>query len=188
MYTVVYGVNASNVAIGYYLDAKSNQYGFLFDGTNYTTIKIKGGTTVAGFGIYDAGTYTVNAVLSDGYTHSYLYSGGNKTEIVFPNIVQVAAHHINNNGQVSATVIDLNDVYYCGVYDPNANAYYQVSDPKGTLTIGDGINDSETLVGRYIDSNNNSYGYIAKGKLDLMAQAPHVFRQAPRDMRGVELN
>lgn len=183
-YTVVYGVNASGVAIGYYLDSKGDQYGFLFDGTKYTKIKIKGGTTVEGFGINDAGNYTVEAILSDGFEHSYLYSGKTKTEIVFPNIQQVAAHHINNNGQISATIIDSNDVYYAGVYDPNANAYYQISDPKGTITIGDGINDSETLVGRYQDADDNSFGYIAKGKLDLMSQTPHASGHAPRSMKG----
>ncbi len=163
--TVVYGVNSSNVAIGYYITSKGEQIGFIFDGTKYTDIKIKGGSTTEGFGINDAGDYTVSTVLSDGYTHSYLFQNGKKTEIIFPNFVQVAAHHLSNKGLISATVIDANDVYYAGVFDSVNNAYYTVTDPKGTTTIGDGVNDKQTIVGRYIDSNSNSYGFVAKGKL-----------------------
>ena len=104
-------------------------------------------------------------MLSDGYTHSYLFHGGTKTEIVFPNIQQVAAHHLTNKGLIVATVIDSNNVYSAGVFDSTNNAYYTVADPNGTTTIGDGINDKQTIVGRYIDSDNNSYGFEAKGKL-----------------------
>ena len=165
--TVVYGVNSSSVAIGYYLDKSGNSYGFLFDGKKYTNITIKGGTSTEGFGINDAGDYTVTTVLSDGLTHSYLYTGGKKgTEIVFPNYAQTAAHHINNNGQIVATIIDSSGDYYAGVYDTKADAYYTLTDPlAASITIGDGINDKETVVGRYQDSSGNSYGFVAKGKL-----------------------
>ena len=162
---IAYGVNASGVVVGYYITSKGEQIGFLFDGTKYTDLKIKGGTTTEGFGINDAGDYTVSSVLSDGYTHSYLYQSGKMSEIVFPNIVQVAAHHLTNQGLVVATVIDSNSVYSAGVFDSVNNAYYTVTDPKGTTTIGDGINDKQTIVGRYIDSQGNSFGYVAKGKL-----------------------
>ncbi len=165
VYTVVYGVNASNKVIGYYENKKGIYFGFLFDGTTYTKITIKGGTTTEGFGINDNGDYTVTTVLSDGFTHSYLFKNGHKQEIVFPNIQQVAAHHLTNKGLVSATIIDSNNNYYAGVFDSKKKKYYQISDPDGSITIGDGINDKQTLVGRYIDSNNNSYGFVAKGKL-----------------------
>jgi hypothetical protein len=166
VFTLAYGVNSSNVVIGYYLDAKGNSYGFLFDGTKYTKITIKGGTSTEGFGINDAGDYTVTTVLSDGLTHSYLFSGGTQTEIIFPNFAQTAAHHINNNGQIVATVIDSSSNYFAGVYDTKKNKYYTLSDPKAAnITIGDGINDKETIVGRYQDSGGDSYGYVAKGKL-----------------------
>ena len=165
VFTIAYGVNSSNTVIGYYLDKSGNSYGFLFDGTKYTKITVKGGTTTEGFGINDNGDYTVTTVESDGFTHSFLYSGGKSTEIVFPKYQQVAAHHINNNGQVSATIIDSNGNYFAGVYDSKKGKYYTLTDPLGTLTIGDGINDSETVVGRYQDTNGNSYGFVAKGKL-----------------------
>jgi hypothetical protein len=165
--TVVYGVNSSNVAIGYYLDSSGTSYGFLFDGTKYTNITIKGGTDTEGFGINDAGDYTVTTVLTDGLTHSYLFTGPKKkTEIIFPSAEETAAHHINNNEQIVATVIDSNGDYFAGVYDVNADAYYTLSDPLGdNITIGDGINDKETIVGRYQNSDGESYGYVAKGKL-----------------------
>jgi len=166
VFSLAYGVNSSNVVIGYYLDKSGNSYGFLFDGTKYTKITIKGGTGTEGFGINDAGDYTVTTTLSDGLTHSYLFVGGKSTEIAFPNYEETAAHHINNNGQIVATVIDTSGDYYAGVYDTKANAYYTLSDPlAANITIGDGINDKETVVGRYQNSDSISYGYVAKGKL-----------------------
>lgn len=163
--TIAYGVNSSNVVIGYYLDKSGNSYGFLFDGKKYTNITIKGDTNTEGFGINDAGDYTVTTLESDGFTHSFLYTGGKPTEIIFPNYQQVAAHHLNNNGQVSATIIDSSGNYFAGVYDSKKGTYYTLTDPLGTITIGDGINDKETVVGRYQDSSGNSYGFVAKGKL-----------------------
>ncbi len=165
VYTVVYGVNASNVAIGYYIDKKGVYFGFLYDGTKFTKLTVKGGTTTEGFGIDDAGDYTLTSVLSDGYTHSYFVQGGKRTEILFPKYEQTVLHHMNNNGQISATIIDTSGNYHCGVYDSVKDKYYTLDDPKGTITIGDGINDSETVVGRYQTAKSVSYGYVATGKL-----------------------
>jgi hypothetical protein len=166
MYTVVYGVNASNVAIGYYIDTKGVYYGFLYDGTKFTKLTVKGGTTTEGFGIDDAGDYTLTSVLSDGYTHSYYVPhGGKRTEILFPNYEQTVLHHMNNSGQISATIIDTSGNYHCGVYDSVKNLYYTLDDKKGTITIGDGINDKQTVVGRYQTAESVSYGYVATGKL-----------------------
>ena len=163
--SVAYGVNASGAVTGYYVTKTGTQVGFLYDGTSYTDIKIKGGSTTEGFGINDSGDYTVSSVLSDGNTHSYLIHNGNSAEIVFPKkIAQVAAHHLTNNGVVVATVIDSGGIYYAGIYDSVNNTYVVTSDPKGTTTIGDGINEKGTIVGRYIDSNSDSFGYIAKSK------------------------
>ncbi|HTZ70689.1 MAG TPA: hypothetical protein VMB71_08570 [Acetobacteraceae bacterium] len=162
--TVVYGVNASNVVTGYYITKSGEQIGFLYDGTTYTDIKIKGGSTTEGFGINDSGDYTVSTVLSDGYTHSYLVHNGTMTEIIFPKMVQVAAHQLTNKGLVVATVISAKNVYYAGVFDSKKQTYVKVADPDGTTTIGDGINDQHEIAGRFIDSSNNSYGYIATGK------------------------
>ena len=164
-FTTVYGVNDSNVAIGYYIDPKGGEYGFTFDGKTYKKLTVKGASTTQGFGIDNAGDYTLIAVLSDNLEHSYLVKGGVQTEIVFPNIAQVAAHHMNNKGQISATVIDSSNAEHAGIYDSVAGKYYVEDDPKGVgMTIGDGINDKLTLVGRYNDSKGNSFGFIATGK------------------------
>jgi hypothetical protein len=165
-YTVGYGINDSNFVVGFYVDAAGNQYGYTYDGKKYTTIKVKGGNTVLAFGVNASGQITVEATLSDGFTHSWVYTGKKKKELVFPNIQQVAGHHLNTAGQVSATIIDSSSNYFGGVYDPVKDAYYQFSYPKAALTIMDGINDSETLAGRYaITSSGTSYGYIGTGKL-----------------------
>jgi hypothetical protein len=165
-FTTVYGVNDSNVAIGYYIDSKGGQYGFTFDGKTYRKLSVKGASTTQGFGIDNAGDYTLIAVLSDGLEHSYLVSAGVSQELIFPNEAQVAAHHLNNKGQVSATVIDSNNGEHAGIYDATTAAYYVVDDPKGVgMTIGDGINDKLTLVGRYNTAKAISLGFIATGKL-----------------------
>ena len=164
-FAIAYGVNDSNVVIGYYIDPKGGTYGFTFDGTTYTKLAVKGASTTQGFGIDNAGDYTEIAVLSDGLEHSYLVKGGKASEIVFPNITQVAAHHMNNKGQISATVIDSANADHAGIYDSVTGTYYVIDDPKGVgMTIGDGINDKKTLVGRYNTSKAISLGYIATGK------------------------
>lgn len=165
-YTIVYGVNDKNVVIGYYLDKDSNSHGFIYDGTKYTVINIKNGTDTEGFGINNAGDYTVTTVLSDGLEHSYLFSGGKKKEVKFKGYSQVAAHHINNKGQLCATLIDSSSVYHGGVYDSVKDKYYVIDDPLSYDTIMDGINDKQSLAGRYDTSGGGpSIGYIATGKL-----------------------
>jgi hypothetical protein len=164
-YTVVYGVNASGTAIGYYLDKSGNSYGFIFNGKKYTVINVKGGTGTEGFGIDDAGDYTYSTVLSDGLEHSYLVASGKTTELIWPTEAQAVVHHMNNKGQISATVIDSAGTDHAGVYDGTSGTYYVLDDPKGASTIGDGINDSLTVVGRYNTDAGASYGYVAKGKL-----------------------
>jgi len=166
VYTVIYGINDSKTVIGYYLDKSGVSHGFTYNGTKYKVINIKGGTTTEGFGINASGQYTVSTVLSDGLEHSYVFTGKKSMELVFPNIAQVAAHHINTAGQVCATVIDASSNYSGGVYDPVKKAYYVLTYPKAALTVMDGINDSETLVGRYsVTTSSESFGYIATGKL-----------------------
>jgi hypothetical protein len=91
--------------------------------------------------------------------------GGKRTEILFPNYEQTVLHHLNNKGQISATIIDTSGNYHAGVYDSVADKYYTLDDPKGTITIGDGINDSATVVGRYQNAQSESFGYVATGKL-----------------------
>jgi hypothetical protein len=167
LYTVVYGVNDSNVVIGYYLDKNNDSHGFIYDGTKYTVINIKGGTDTEGFGINNAGDYTVSTILSDDLEHSYLFSGGKKKELKFKGYSQVAAHHINNKGQLCATLIDSSGVYHGGVYDSVKNKYYAIDDPLAHDTIMDGINDKASLAGRYdTESGGPSIGYIASGKLN----------------------
>jgi hypothetical protein len=165
--TVAYGVNDSNVVIGYYLDKKGNSHGFIYDGSKYTVINIKGGTDTEGFGINNAGDYTVTTVLADSLEHSYLFSGGKKTEIKFKGYTQVAAHHINSKGVLCATLIDSNSVYHGGVFDSVTGKHYVVDDPMAHDTVMDGINDKDSLAGRYDTSSGGaSIGYIATGKLD----------------------
>ena len=166
--TEVYGVNDSDVVGGYYFDSSGNQNGFIFTGKKYIKVNIKGGTTNQVFGINKAGQFTASATLSDGYTHSYLFpkiGTKNGVEIVFSGQIEVAAHHLNNVPQIIATVIDSSNNYSAGVYDAAASQTYLISVPNAVLTIGDGINDSQTLVGRFTDSASNSHGWLATGKL-----------------------
>ena len=51
---------------------------------------------------------------------------------------------------------DSTDVYAADVFDTTNDAYYLVADPKDITNIGVGINDSQTIIGRYVDSSNNS--------------------------------
>jgi hypothetical protein len=164
-YTIVYGVNASGTAIGYYLDKNGDSFGFKFDGKTYTVIKVKNGTGTQGFGIDDAGDYTYSSILADGLEHSYLVAAGKTTELIWPTEAQATVHHMNNKGQISATVTDSGGTYHAGVYDGTTGTYYVLDDPKGVSTIGDAINDKLTVVGRYNTSTGGSYGYVAKGKL-----------------------
>src|ERR1700694_729372 len=104
----VNGINDSGIVAGnYYLfSPESGGHGFVYDGTNYTTLDYPAASNTVATGINSAGQvvgyYTGN--------HGFLYSHGSYTPVNYPLTASTTQPRaINDSGQIVGTYFDSNN-------------------------------------------------------------------------------
>ncbi len=160
------GVNNSNVAVGFYVDAGGATHGYTYNiGTNTFSANIDdpngiGATTAAAINNAGeiAGFYTDGAMV----THGFVDIGGTFTTIDPTGSMATMLLGLNDNGLAVGTYTDAAGVMHGLLYDLNNNTFQNIDDPFGigTTTIN-GINDLNQLVGFYVNGADNTIGLIA---------------------------
>jgi hypothetical protein len=160
------GINNSNVAAGFYLDANGLSHGYTYNvGTAaYTPIALGGNPSLAVTGINDnnevcgfyTSTKTGNMV---GFVRNA--TGGVVTHFTVPKSKTTQLLGINNEGIAVGWYEGAGHVPIGLYYQPSTGAWTKVEDPNGAQgTVVNGINNKGQLVGFYIDAAGNFHGML----------------------------
>ena len=162
-------INDSGQIVGWNRDADyCAAYGFLYDGSTYTTLDYpgtdesgcSGGTgwdQTRAMGISDSGEivgfYRMNNV-----THGFTYEGGSYSNFDYAGSSSSYATGINDMGLIVGSYVDVGGTTNGYMYDNGT--WSDLFVPGSTSTTTTGINNNGVIVGNYYDGTTN-YGYIA---------------------------
>jgi probable HAF family extracellular repeat protein len=154
-------INDSSVINGVYEDSSNVFHAFTYNGSTYTTIDVPGASVTEGWGINATGELTLDWVDSNGYWESSEYNGTTFTTVNVPGATQSLIHSINKSGNVVYTWYDFYGVDHGALLV--SGSYYIFDDASGTSTRADGINDSNLIVGRFLQTGSTTLydGYKA---------------------------
>jgi hypothetical protein len=157
------GVNDSDIAVGFWVDAQGNNHGYEY---NINTGRFSSvtdpqdqGASLQATAINDLGDIAGN-IGSDGF----LLSHGHLTELAAPGASSTMALGVNTFDEVVGTYTvgsGSSAVMHGFTWQPG-RGFTTVDDPHGigTTTIN-GVNDHGQLVGFYVDANGNTDGFLA---------------------------
>ena len=164
------GVNNSNVAVGFYVDAAGVTHGYTYTISSLSfssNINDPNAGTAAGQGttataINNTGEIAGFYVDAAGVTHGFVDVGGMFTTIDPTGSTSTMLLGLNDNGFAVGTYTDSMDVMHGLLFDLDNDTFENVDDPFGigTTTIN-GINDLDQLVGFYVNGVGNTIGLLA---------------------------
>ena len=160
------GVNDSDIAVGFYTDAKGSNHGYIYSITRhrFRSISILGATSVTASAINNrndiAGFYTDAAGVTRSFVRHWF---GRRTTLVYPGASATQAFGINDFGEVVGTYTtgSGNNAKTYGFTWTRPGGYRTISDPQGVgATTLNGVNDAGDLVGFYTDAAGNTDGFL----------------------------
>jgi len=162
------GINASNIAVGFYNDATGAPHGYAYTVKTgvYTPVNVTGATSDAATGINAhnliCGFFTISGI-TEGFVQA-LGNTGVVTTFAVPGATVTQLLGINDAGLAVGFYIDANNITHGITYNPVNGNWNQVDAPGGVGgTVLNGINDNDEAVGFYTDAAGNVHGLLAKG-------------------------
>lgn len=165
----VLGVNTSQLAVGFYVDAYGRSHGFAYSlpASTYTEVKVSGAAGVSATGINANNLICGFDVDSAGNQHAFLapLTGGTPIKFSVPGAVVTQFLGVNSAGEaVGFYQLTPNDITHGLVYNPANGQWQTVDDPNGPGgTVINGINDKGEAVGFYTDPAGNVHGMLITG-------------------------
>ncbi len=165
-FSEVDGINDKGEIAGDYIDSSSVDVGFLLKGNNYTTLNYPGSAYTLAYGINNSGWVTIQWGDSAGHNESSLYNSKTRKYgklINVPGAANSFAHQIDTAGDIVYTWTDSSSSFHHGALCTNCTSnspgwHKFVDDPKGPdTTRADGINDNQTIVGRFVDAKTDTF-------------------------------
>ena len=133
-----FGINDKGKIVGSYLtDA------FVWDGQNYTQLKVPGAQITEGVRINNQGVIALIALDPGQPARSYLYQRGKYTEVKVPGATQTYLYDINNLGDLILTWDDQRGIHG----DLRQNGKFYKFDYTRNYTYAYGLNDYQLIVG-----------------------------------------
>jgi len=167
--TYLTGVSGGNYVGSYYSD--SGYHGFLYDGTNLTTLDMPGanGDTQ----VVDINGNNIIGVYRDGggAWQSFLYNGSGYTQLAVPGAISTSATAISSNAVVGSYRDDAGEHKF--KYD--FSSFTELNLPVDNTSLL-GI-EGNTIVGNYFDGNTMlTHGFIYDGSslIDLDVQGASI--------------
>jgi hypothetical protein len=165
------GVNDSDVAVGFYNDAKGNAHPYQYNIANhhYREISVSGGgTSVTAAAINNGGDMAGFETAKGGATVGWVKLSNGKTwQLKVPGASATMATGINDGDIVDGVYMvgTGNSATSFGFIWSYGFGFASISDPKGVgATTLNGLNDHGRLVGFYTDSKGNTDGFLATPK------------------------
>jgi hypothetical protein len=181
------GVNDSDVAVGFYTDAKGNSHGYAYSITRhwFHTVRMGGTTSLTATGINNEGDIAGFSTNLAGVVKAFLlYPNGRVTTLAFPGAASTQAFGVNDSREVVGTYTSGsgNSAKTFGFSWTPFAGFKSVSDPLGlgTTTIN-GVNDAGDLVGFYTDAAGNTDGLLWAAGRHAVAFAPRLARPVAPD-------
>lgn len=161
------GINDQGIAVGFYVDAKGDSHGYLYNTKTHTYAgenpHVTGEVSVTPTGINDVDSVTGFFTNAKGQTRGFLIRKKSPHLFVlnFPGSDSTTPFGVSKSGEVVG-------VYTMGSKNlgftwTRFGGYHTVKDPAGpSQTFVNGINSAGDLVGFYVGGNGNTNGFIAK--------------------------
>ena len=162
------GINASNIAVGFYIDGNGNSHGYTYTvGTGvYSPVTIANSPSVAATGINAHNLICGFFLAPTGITKAFLkpLTGGTGTTFFVPGASVTQFLGVNDSGVAVGFYVDAAGLSHGLTYNPANGEWNTVDNPIGVLgnTIN-GINNSGDMVGFYTDANSNTHGMLVTG-------------------------
>jgi hypothetical protein len=162
------GVNDSNVAVGFYTDAKGNNHGYEYNiaGNRYSRVldPADPGASLTAAAINNRGDVAGFYTDSKGTTDAFLKTaGGQFTGLAYPGASMTQAFGVNGSDEVVGAYTDGsgNSATTHGFTWQAGRGFASVDDPQGPgATTINGVNDHGDLVGFYTDAKGNTDGFV----------------------------
>jgi hypothetical protein len=163
------GVNDSKLAVGFFLDAKGNSHGYLYNISTNKYISVSpsqlgtGVTSVTPTGINDAASICGFFTNSKGKTVGFLVRRATPHLFVLnkPGADATMPFGVNKFGLVVG-VYTVGSKNFGFTWD-HKHGFQTIKDPNGpNQTFVNGVNSAGDLVGFYVGKNGNTNGFLAK--------------------------
>jgi hypothetical protein len=174
------GVNDSDLAVGFYTDAKGNNHGYTYSITRhrFRSIYIWGATSLTPSAINNAGDIAGFFTNSAGVVKAFLlYPNGRLTTLAFPGATMTQAFGVNDSREVvgAYTIGSGSSAKTFGFTWTSRGGWKTVSDPLGVgATTINGVNNAGELVGFYTDAAGNTDGLLWAGGRFTAPLAPRL--------------
>ena len=160
------GVNNSDVAVGFYTDAKGNNHSYTYNifAHRFHNVRIPYSTSVTASGINNEGDIAGFRVGLGGVTKGFLkLADGHVFTLAYPGAAMTQAFGVNDNREVvgTYTVGSGTNAKSFGFSWSWQNGWKTISDPLGVgATTINGVNDAGSIVGFYTDKAGNTDGFL----------------------------
>jgi len=154
------GINNAGTLCGDYLDSAGAFEGFFFSHNMFTNYAPEPTFTIV-LGINNAGDFCGSEIPSStGIQSAFTNIGGVLTDFTVPNASATLAYQINSFNQVAGYYNDANVVSH-GYWRDSDGTIHAPIDPAGsTTTIIFGNNDSNLMVGRFVDGSGLTHAIV----------------------------
>jgi hypothetical protein len=172
--TGAFDIDGDNI-VGFYTDTSGVDHGFLYDGTDWTSIDAPGASATYVLGI-DGGVIVGVAADEYGMPCGFLFDGSTWTQIVYPGLDFVAPFGIDEGGIVGACIVSGDDNPHGFFIDISVPipVPVPVDYPNASQTGALGI-DNGRVVGAYMDANTDGHGFIYDVNSELWTSLEHPF-------------
>jgi hypothetical protein len=162
------GINSSNIAVGFYIDANGNSHGYTYTQKTgvFAPVTIGGAPSVAATGInvnnLICGFFTNAAGRTFGFLKAL--TGGQAITFAVPKAPVTQFLGVNDAGLAVGFYVDADGMTHGVTYNPSNGEWNTVDDPNGVGgTVINGINDKGDAVGFYTDAAGNTHGMLVTG-------------------------
>ncbi len=161
--TQVTAINDGGQTAGFWVDGNGNNFGFiLWNGhfNSYRDPHTGTGTVNQLLGLNDSGLAVGFYTDGNSVNHAYLLNrhNGKFTAIVPPNAVSAMATGINDHGDITGILTESNGTTLGFLL--RGKHFTEFSFPGSTNTTPLGINNSDQLVGAYVDGAGKMHGFL----------------------------
>ena len=157
--TIAYGINLAGQIVGFYIGQTGEFRGFELSGGKYTPLDVPNAIETQPYGINASGDIIGSFNDASGQ-HGFLLHDGRYQIFNVPGTTNTSAVAISDKGHVVGSYVDPTLQQLQG-YTSNLVKFIKVTDPNGTMTGPTGINNSDTIVGTFIDSDDTEAGFMA---------------------------
>jgi hypothetical protein len=159
------GVNDSNTAVGFYIDAAGINHGYTYNiltNTFSANIDDPNGTSTTAAAINNAGEIAGFYVDAGGLMHGFLDNGGTFTTVNAPGAVDTTLLGLNDLGQAVGDEVDAMGQMHGLIFNSLSDAFQVLDDPNGVgTTTLNGVNDNSSIVGFYVGGDDFTHGLLA---------------------------